>query len=71
MASNFRVSAKEMDKQSLTLQLFGDFDASSACELIHILTEVVESNDKVAIDTDGLKVINVFGSTCSFLKITA
>jgi stage II sporulation protein AA (anti-sigma F factor antagonist) len=61
MAKNFRVYAKEIGKQSLALQLFGDFDATSACELIHVLTERVKTNAKVAIDTDGLKTINAFG----------
>ena len=54
MARNFRVCAKEIDKQSLALKLFGDFDASSACELIHVLTEIVQKYYKVVIDTDGL-----------------
>jgi stage II sporulation protein AA (anti-sigma F factor antagonist) len=61
MAKNFRVCAKETGKQSLALQLFGDFDATSACELIHLLTESIKTNAKVAIDTDGLKTINAFG----------
>ena len=61
MAKNFRVCAKEIGKQSLSLQLFGDFDATSACELIHLLTERIKTNAKVAIDTDGLKTINAFG----------
>lgn len=61
MARNFRVCAKEIDKQSLALKLFGDFDASSACELIHFLTEIVQKYYKVVIDTDGLITINMFG----------
>lgn len=61
MAKNFRVSTKEINKQSLALQLFGDFDATSACELIDILDDVVKENDTVAIDTSGLKTINAFG----------
>jgi stage II sporulation protein AA (anti-sigma F factor antagonist) len=61
MAKNFRVCTKETGTQSLALQLFGDFDATSACELIHLLTEKSKTNAKVAIDTDGLKTINAFG----------
>ncbi len=61
MARNFRVCAKEIDKQSLALKLFGDFDASSACELIHVLTEIVQKYYKIVIDTDGLITINMFG----------
>ena len=61
MALNFRVSAKETGKQSKVLRLFGDFDASSACELIDTLDQSVKTSSKVAIDTDGLKTINSFG----------
>lgn len=60
MANNFRVYAKEKSDQSLSLQLFGDFDASSACELINLLDKNVKPSGKVAIDTDGLNTINAF-----------
>lgn len=61
MAKNFRVCSKEINKQFLALQLFGDFDATSACELIDILDAVAKKNDTVAINTDGLKTVNAFG----------
>jgi stage II sporulation protein AA (anti-sigma F factor antagonist) len=61
MAKNFHVSAREPGSQSLVLQLIGDFDASSACELINILDDSVKTFNKVAIDTDGLRTINAFG----------
>jgi stage II sporulation protein AA (anti-sigma F factor antagonist) len=61
MANNFRVYTKENSNQSLALQLFGDFDASSACQLINLLDENIKLSSKVAIDTDGLKTINAFG----------
>ena len=61
MAKNFRIYAKEDSNQSLAVQLFGDFDASSACELINLLDKNVKLSEKVAIDTDGLKTINAFG----------
>ena len=61
MAKNFRVLTKESSDQSMALQLFGDFDGSSACELIDVLDESVKKTFKVAIDTDGLKTINTFG----------
>ena len=61
MAKNFRVCAKESSNQSLALQLFGDFDASSACELINVLEKMIPISSKVAIDTDGLRTINAFG----------
>ena len=61
MAKNFHVSAREPGSQSLVLQLIGDFDASSACELINILDDSVKTFNKVAIDTNGLRTINAFG----------
>ncbi len=61
MAKNFRVCTKEINPQSMAVQLFGDFDATSACELIDILDDAVKKNDSVAIDTNGLKTINAFG----------
>ena len=45
----------------MALQLFGDFDASSACELINVLDKSVKKSSKVAIDTDRLRTINAFG----------
>lgn len=61
MAKNFRVCTKENGNKSMALQLFGDFDASSACELINLLDESVKTSTKVAIDTDGLRTVNAFG----------
>jgi ABC-type transporter Mla MlaB component len=61
MARNFHVNVREDSKQSSALQLFGDFDATSACELIDVLGEQVKKNSRVAIDTNGLKTIEPFG----------
>ena len=61
MAKNFRVCAKGSSNQSLALQLFGDFDGSSACELINVIEETIPISSKVAINTDGLRKINAFG----------
>lgn len=61
MAINFRIHARETGDQSMDVRLFGDFDASSACELINVLDERVRRTGKVAIDTDGLRTVNAFG----------
>lgn len=61
MAKNFRVCTKEINKNALALRLSGDFDATSACELIDLLDDIVKKTDKVAIDTSGLKTISAFG----------
>ncbi|WP_372683241.1 hypothetical protein [Desulfosarcina sp.] len=60
MANNFQIVAKKSKNQSLDLRLFGDFDASSACELINFLDESVNKSSKVAIHTDGLRTIDGF-----------
>ena len=61
MAKNFRVRTKTSGNHALAVQLFGNFDGSSACELIHVLNERVKPSTKVAIDTSGLKRIEAFG----------
>ncbi len=61
MAKNFHVLTKKSSNQALALKLFGDFDESSACELINVLDESVKKTFKVAIDTDGLRTIDAFG----------
>ncbi len=61
MAMNFRIDTRETSLQSMDVRLFGDFDASSACELINVLDERVRRTSKVAIDTDGLRTVNAFG----------
>lgn len=82
MAKNFRVCTKESSNQSLVLHLFGDFDGSSACELIKVLAERVKKSFKVAINTDGLRTIDAFGlnvflprmsmlnNTCADIEVT-
>jgi stage II sporulation protein AA (anti-sigma F factor antagonist) len=61
MAKNFRVSSKEKNDRSLCLKLYGDFDATSACELIDILKDRIRTCPKVSIDTDGLRSVMAFG----------
>ncbi len=60
MASNFRIcSHRNSDK--LYLDLVGDFDGSSAYELLNILKEKSERVNKIYIDTNSLKTVYVFG----------
>ena len=54
----------------MALQLFGDFDASSACELINLLDQRVKTSSNVAIDTDGLRTINAFGLDVFLLRMS-
>jgi hypothetical protein len=60
MASNFQIySFKTRD--SLHLKLTGDFDGSSAYELINTLTELGKGFYEIFIDTNDLKTIHPFG----------
>ncbi len=60
MASNFRIcSHRNSDK--LYLNLVGDFDGSSAYELLNLLKEKSDSVNEIYIDTNSLKIIHAFG----------
>ena len=60
MASNFQIySFKTRD--SLHLKLAGDFDGTSAYELINALTEHSMGFYEIFIDTNDLKIIHPFG----------
>jgi hypothetical protein len=60
MASNFRISVNRK-KDSLCLKLIGDFDGTSACELLNALKDKCNYSDIVFIHTSGLKEIYPFG----------
>ena len=60
MASNFGISVDKIS-DGFGLKLAGDFDATSAWELIYAKKKVPEDGIKVAIFTDGLKDILPFG----------
>jgi len=47
MAKHFHVSARETSNQSLALRLYGDFDGSSAWELINLLDESVKKTQRL------------------------
>ena len=60
MAPNFKIfSCKTRD--SLHLQLTGDFDGSSAHELINTLMEHGSRCYQIFINTNGLKAVHPFG----------
>jgi anti-anti-sigma regulatory factor len=60
MASNFQIYSYKT-KDSLHLKLTGDFDGSSAHELINILNEAGSNFWEIFINTNGLKTIHPFG----------
>jgi hypothetical protein len=60
MASNFHIISYK-DGDSLYLSLSGDFDGSSAYELINTLTKNGNSSWDIFIDTNNLKTTHSFG----------
>ena len=54
MASNFGISVDKIS-DGFGLKLAGDFDATSAWELIYAIKKFPEDGIKVAIFTDGLR----------------
>jgi anti-anti-sigma regulatory factor len=70
MAKNFRVSAQKKSSRSMNLKLYGDFDATSACELLAVLQRSVQTCPTVSIDTDGLRSVSTFGLDVFLPKVS-
>jgi anti-anti-sigma regulatory factor len=60
MARNFRVSARRRG-DSLHLALRGDFDGTSACELLNLLKKERHAAREAVIHTGGLRHVYGFG----------
>ncbi len=60
MASNFKISIHR-NSNSLDLKLMGDFDGTSACELLNAMKENCDGVARVLVNTSGLKDIYPFG----------
>lgn len=60
MASNFKISVRRQNG-SLHLKLIGDFDGTSACELLNFLQDNCDGVARVLINTRGLKEVYPFG----------
>jgi len=60
MALNFRMSVQR-NYGSLNLRLIGDFDGTSAYELLNVLAERCDGIGKAVIDTNGLQRVYPFG----------
>jgi hypothetical protein len=60
MASNFRISTHR-NSENLHLKLIGDFDGSSACQLLDVLKKTSNSVYKIIIHTSSLNAIYPFG----------
>jgi hypothetical protein len=66
MASNFQITFNRLDND-IHLNLYGDFDGTSAHELLNHLKDNSHGTLKIQIHTDGLKDIHPFGLN-TFLK---
>jgi hypothetical protein len=60
MAANFKIFVNR-ERDNLHLRLAGDFDGSSALDLIRVLSEECGSANRVIIHTDGLRGVHPFG----------
>jgi hypothetical protein len=60
MASNFGI-AIDNNSEGVGLKLAGDFDATSAYELIFAIKKLPEDTGKISIQTNGLKNLYPFG----------
>lgn len=61
MAKNFRILSSESNHRMVRIRLQGDFDGTSAHELVNALRKYLVSYHIVAIDTEGLKSVQAFG----------
>ena len=60
MASNFKIGIHGKNG-NLDLRLTGDFDGTSACELLNVLKEKTCQAKMVVVDASGLKKVYPFG----------
>ena len=60
MANNFKYLSDSV-KDIVRLKLYGDFDGSSACELINFLKTCRSAFNQIHIDTNNLNTIHPFG----------
>jgi len=63
MAVNFRTIVSR-ERDTLHLELEGDFDGSSALELVNALLENCGSASRVLIHTSGLNEVHLSGRRC-------
>jgi anti-anti-sigma regulatory factor len=60
MARNFRIFVHR-NSENVHLKLIGDFDGTSAYELLHALARYGHHTSRIYIDTSSLKEMNPFG----------
>jgi hypothetical protein len=61
MASNFKIF-RHQNSENLHFKLFGDFDGTSAYELLNAIKSINGNKCKIFIHTGGLKSVHPFGA---------
>lgn len=61
MAANFRINTRKINKKKIIIHLSGDFDGSSAWELIHKLKQCSDEYPMIVVNTDKIKTIEPYG----------
>ena len=69
MAQNFKISIKRTI-DNLYIRLTGDFDGSSAFELINTLKDNLNSTQCILVDTHKLKTVHPFGREVFYYKFS-
>lgn len=70
MAMNFKIFQLK-SKNSVHLTLDGDFDGTSAHELINMLKSYGSDIDQVFIDTNGIRTVHPFGQVVLYRNLSA
>jgi len=60
MGKNFKLLS-DSTRDRIRLKLYGDFDGSSACELIKVLKNHRNGSNQIFIDTNNINTIHPFG----------
>jgi hypothetical protein len=60
MANNFKFLSNRI-RDRIRLKLYGDFDGSSAFELINVLKNYRNGSNQIFIDTNNLNTVHPFG----------
>ena len=60
MSRNFKVETR-YDRDAVHLRLAGEFDGSSACELLNTLNKLARVAKRVVVDTTSLTTVHDFG----------
>jgi hypothetical protein len=60
MAKNFKISVQR-NNNTLGIELIGDFDGTSACELLNVLQDNCRDHVRVVVNTARVKEVYPFG----------